>query len=91
MPEEHSRGGGGGVVAKVALLWRGGSRGVRDMASPSLENLGARFSETSFPHFMAPFRQIGRCLILRQEFKTFVPTINYTLSVYLSVCLSRHL
>ena len=79
---------GGGVVAKVALLWRGGSRGVRDMASPSLENLGARFSGTSFPHFMAPFRQIiGRCLILRQEFKTF-DSNNKLYPVCLSVCLS---
>ena len=65
----------------------GGSSGVRDMVSPSLGNLGAKFSETSFPHFTAPFRQTGCCLIFRQEFKTF-DSNNYTLSVYLSVCLS---
>ena len=90
MQEEHSRG-GGGVVARGTLSWRGGGgSGVRDMVSPSLGNLGAKFSETSFPHFTAPFRQTGRCLIFRQEFKTF-DSNNYTLSVYLSVCLSIYL
>ena len=42
-------GGGGGV--------RGS--GVRDMA---LENLSAKFSETSFPHFTTYFTQIGQML-----------------------------
>ena len=55
MPEEHSHGGGG---AKGALLWRGGGSGVSDMASPSLGNLGAKFSETSFPHFRPPSHKL---------------------------------
>ena len=39
----------------------GGCREVRDMALPSLGNLGAVFSEMSFPHFETYFMQIGRC------------------------------
>ena len=39
----------------------GGGREVRDMALPSLGNLGAMFSEMSFPHFDTYFMQIGRC------------------------------
>ena len=40
-----------------------GGIGVRDMAPPSLGNLGAKFSETSFPHFKTYFTQIGRCYL----------------------------
>ena len=36
--------------------------GVRDMASTSLWNLGAKFSEMSFPHFTTYFTQISRYL-----------------------------
>ena len=39
---------------------KGGS-GVRDMALLSLGNLGAKFSETLFPHFKTHFTQIGHC------------------------------
>ena len=42
---------------------RGGGSGVRDMALPSLGNLRAKFSETSFPHFKTCFTQIGRCYL----------------------------
>ena len=41
----------------------GGGSGVRDMALPSLGNLRAKFSETSFPHFKTCFTQIGRCYL----------------------------
>ena len=62
MPEEHSRlgvGVGGGLVARGTLSWsRGGGSGVRDMASPSLENLGAKFSKTSFPHFTTSLHKL---------------------------------
>ena len=33
--------------------------GVRDMATPLLGNLGAKFSETSFPHFKTYFMQMS--------------------------------
>ena len=50
----HWRGGGG---------WGGGS-GVRGMVLPLLGNLGAKFSETLFPHFKTYFMQIiGRCYL----------------------------
>ena len=39
----------------------GGSSGVRDIALPSLGNLGPKFSEMSFPHFKTYFTQIGLC------------------------------
>ena len=49
-----------------------GSGGVRDMALPSLENLGAKFSEKSFPHFLKTyFTQIGHCY-------HFYPTILHS-------------
>ena len=60
------------------------------MASPLLGNLGAKFSKTSFPHFTTSFTQIDHCLTFRWEFKAF-DFNNYTLSVYLSVCLSVYL
>ena len=92
MQEEHSRGGGGGSGQRNTLMEGvGGGSGVRDMVSPSLGHLGAKFSETSFPHFTAPFRQTGRCLIFRQEFKTFDSNNIPCLSICLSVCLSIYL
>ena len=81
----------GGSGQRNTLMEGGGGSGVRDMASPSLGKLGAKFSETSFPHFTALFRQTGRCLIFRQEFKTFdsnniiIPCLSICLSVYLSI------
>ena len=48
-----------------------------------LGNLGAKFSETSFPHFKTYFTQIGRCYRLRQQFKTF-DSNNFTLSSRIS-------
>ena len=44
-------GGGGG----------GRDTGMRDKAPPSRGNLGAKFSETSFPHCKTYFMQLGRC------------------------------
>ena len=38
---------------------RGGSE-VRDMTLPLRGNLGAKFSEMSFPHLKTYFMQIGR-------------------------------
>ena len=40
---------------------RGGGSGVRDKAPPLRGNLGAKFSEISFPHSKTYFTQIGRC------------------------------
>ena len=40
---------------------RGGGSRVKDMAHPGFGNLGAKFSETSFPHFKTCFTQIGHC------------------------------
>ena len=47
----------------VCVCGGGGGSGVRDMALPSLGNLRAKFSETSFPHFKTCFTQIGRCYL----------------------------
>ena len=41
----------------------GGGSEVKDMASTSLRNLGAKFSELSFPHFKTYFMQISHCYI----------------------------
>ena len=38
----------------------GGGSEVRDMTLPSQGNLGAKFSEMSFPHLKTYFTQIGR-------------------------------
>ena len=38
----------------------GGDSEVRDMTLPSQGNLGAKFSEMSFPHLKTYFTQIGR-------------------------------
>ena len=53
VPEVHFPGRGGG----------GGSTGVRDMAVPSLGNLGAKLSKMSFPHFKTYFTQIELCYL----------------------------
>ena len=37
--------------------------GVREIAPLLLGNLGAKFSEMSFPHFKTYFTQIGRCYL----------------------------
>ena len=42
-----------------------GGSGVKNMALPSLGNLGAKFSETSFRHFKSYFTQIGFCYLQR--------------------------
>ena len=48
------------ICTRGALSWGQGGSGVRDMAPPLLENLRAKFSETSFPHFKTYFTQISR-------------------------------
>ena len=53
-PEAHFLRGMGG--------WGVGSE-VRDMTLPSLRNLGAKFSEMSFPHLKTYSTQIGRCCL----------------------------
>ena len=57
--------GGSGQRNTLMEEGEGGSGGVRDMASPLLGNLGAKFSKTSFPHFTTSFTQIDHCLTFR--------------------------
>ena len=49
------------ICARGAFSWGGGEggSGVRDTAPPSLGNLGAKFSEMSFPHFKT-YRKIQK-------------------------------
>ena len=54
------------ICARGAFSWGeggGGGSGVRYMAPLLLRNFGAKFSETSFPHFKAYFTQSGRCYL----------------------------
>ena len=51
------------IFTRGALSRGEGGIGVRDMAPPSQGNLGAKFSETSFPHVKTYFTQIGRCYL----------------------------
>ena len=48
-----------------------------------LGNLGAKFSDTSFPHFTTYSTQMSRYYCLRQHFKTF-DSSNFTLSSMIS-------
>jgi len=61
-----------------AQSWGEGDSGVRDMAPLSLRNLGAKFSDTSFPHFKTYFTQ-STVVTFRQQLKTFNSN-NFTLS-----------
>ena len=56
---------------------------MRDKALPSRGNLGAEFSERSFPHSKTYFTQIGRRLFLDNNLKRFVSN-NLTLSTMFS-------
>ena len=51
------------IFTRGALSRGEGGIGVRDIAPPSLGNLGTKFSEMSFPHFKTYFAQIGRCYL----------------------------
>ena len=51
------------IFTRGALSRGEGGIGVRDMAPPSLGNLGTKFSEMSFPHFKTYFTQIGHCYL----------------------------
>ena len=53
------------------------------MALLSLENLGAKFSETSFPHFKTYFTQIGHCW-KDNNLKCLVPVILLCIQCSLS-------
>ena len=55
--------GGGGGGGGVGGYWSEWSEGDVCMALPSLRNLGAKFSDTSFPHFKNYFTQIGPCYV----------------------------
>ena len=46
-----------------ARFWGQAGSGVREMAPLLLGNLGAKFSEMSFPHFKTYFTQIGHCYL----------------------------
>ena len=52
-----------------------GGRGVVE----NVENLGAKFSETSFHHFKTLFMQIGHCYLYTTIIKT-IDSNNFTLS-----------
>ena len=51
------------IFTRGALSRGEGGIGVRDMAPPSLGNLGTKFSEMSFPHFKTYFTPIGHCYL----------------------------
>ena len=51
------------IFTRGALSRGEGGIGVRDIAPPSLGNLGTKFSEMSFPHFKTYFTQIGHCYL----------------------------
>ena len=51
------------IFTRGALSQGEGGIGVRDIAPPSLGNLGTKFSEMSFPHFKTYFTQIGHCYL----------------------------
>ena len=51
------------IFTRGALSRGEGGIGVRDIAPPSLGNLGTKFSEMSFPHFKTYFTQIGCCYL----------------------------
>ena len=46
-----------------ALFQGQAGSGVQDMAPPLQGNLGAKFSEMSFPHFKTFFTQIDCCYL----------------------------
>ena len=54
--------------------------GVWDMAPPLLGNLGAKFSEMSFPHFKTYYTQIGRCYLFNTQQLKMIDSKNFTLS-----------
>ena len=56
MHQRHTFLGGGGGGG-------GGGSEVKDTASTSLWNLGAKFPEMSFPHFKTYFMQMSHCYI----------------------------
>ena len=61
-PLNFSSAGKGPFMASTGTLsWGEGGSGARDMAPPLLGNIGAKFSETSSPHFKTYFTQIGHC------------------------------
>ena len=63
------------------------------MALPLLGNLGAKFSEMSFPHFKTYYTQIGRCYLFNtQQFKIIDSNEFYSvLNVLIPKCLAHYL
>ena len=62
-----------------ALFQRQAGSGVRDMGPPLLGNLGAKFSETSFPHCKTYFYlRKSAVATFTQQFKT-IDSNNFTL------------
>ena len=62
-----------------ALFWGQGDSGVRGTAPPLLGNLGAKFSEMSFPHCRTYSMQIGCNVTFTEQFK-MIDSNNFTLS-----------
>ena len=65
----------------------GRGSGVRNMALPSLENLRAKFSEASFPHFKTCFMQIS--LLSLDNNRRLIPIIYSVFNVPFSKCVAQ--
>ena len=72
------------MASKAKNISGGGGSGVRDKAPPSRGNLGAKFSETSFPHSKTYFTQIGRCYFSTTILKRSISIIFHCLQCSLS-------
>ena len=80
--KDHSQSVKEKICARGALSWGRGSSGVRDVAPPSLGQLGAKFFEMLFPHFKTYFMQISHCYLWTTIYffcRTF-DSNNFTLS-----------
>ena len=73
------------ICTRGTISWGKRGSGVRDMALLSLGNLGAKFSEMSFPHFKTYFTQICHCHLWTTIFlKSLIPIILLRLQCFLS-------
>ena len=75
MPEANFLGGEGGS-------------GVRDIAPPLLGNLGAKFSEMSFPD-LRPILCKSAVIIFRQQFKVFDSNCFTVFNVLFPKCMAH--
>ena len=79
-----------GKAKDRGAFFRGqGGSGVRDMAPPLLGNLGAKFSETSFPHFKTSFTQIGRCYLYTTILNHWFQSFYLVLDVLFPKCVAH--